>query len=316
MTALSHLDLDPADLLDDVYFDPAFVGLYAAPDPIDSLHKADFRHASAIRAIPQSPGRFDLETPHGYGGPVALTPEALKQGLEDWRAQQAAQGRIAEFIRFHPFINVSAYEGLLDHIALNRQVCVVDLAESPEDRWKRFSKGTRHAMNRARRELTLRQIDQTDAALFTSLYRAGLDRNQALNHYYYDEDANRSLLSLPYTTAWVAERDGVALAVSSFMNSRSLAHYHLSGMTAEGMHWGASYLLIEEAIHHYAKLGCRWMHLGGGRSAAPEDELRRFKMKFATIELPFYTGGLVHDRIAYEQMGGMRNGWFLGYRAP
>jgi L-amino acid N-acyltransferase YncA len=58
------------------------------------------------------------------------------------------------------------------------------------------------------------------------------------------------------------------------------------------------------------------MHLGGGRSSDPSDELLAFKGRFSSQRLPYYTGGLIYSRAAYEQLARGRNERFLSYRFP
>ena len=102
--------LTPTELLDDVYFRPDYVRLHARPDKIDSLIRENFRHAAAVRPIPGT--RFeDLETPHGYGGTSATDTSALVEGLAEWRERQRRAGRVAEFVRLHPFVNPMALRG-------------------------------------------------------------------------------------------------------------------------------------------------------------------------------------------------------------
>jgi L-amino acid N-acyltransferase YncA len=58
------------------------------------------------------------------------------------------------------------------------------------------------------------------------------------------------------------------------------------------------------------------MHLGGGRTSRPDDALLAFKAKFSPQRVPYYTGGLIYARGAYEQLARGRNERFLSYRFP
>jgi RimJ/RimL family protein N-acetyltransferase len=305
----------PDTLFGDVYFRSDFVALHARPDGIDSLELQGFRHAAAVRAIPGTDAE-DMETPWGYGGPIARDVPAFWEGLALWRQRQANHRRVAEFVRVHPFINPIALRGFLDQIRLDRLTVLVDLAEATIARRRRFTKGTRYSLAQAERNLSLRRLGPADARLFQRLYEDGLVRNAAIESFFLPNEYYEELLNSDFAHAWVAERSGEALAVACFIHGETLAHYHLSGGSDAARASFAHYLLLENAIEHYRAKGCRWMHLGGGRSNAPDDALFRFKTRFGSKLVPFYTGGLVHDRLAFERLTLGRRGRFLSYRFP
>ena len=316
MTAGSTLyGVTAAALMSDVYFDPAFVRLHAAPDDIDLLELPGFRHASAVRPIKGEHGE-DMETPWGYGGPIGATPSAFWEGIGLWRQRQRDLGRVAEFVRLHPFLNPLALRGFLDDIRFDRLTVLVDLQESSAERRARYSKGTRYSISRAKNILTVRRLAPTDGRLFRDLYEQGLARNNADRAYYFAGDYYDRLLAAPWTHAWVADKGGEALAVACFLRSGPIAHYHLSGGGDRAREGFAQYLLLEGAIETFRRDGCQWMHLGGGRTRAPDDELLRFKTRFSNRCIPFYTGGLVYDRAAYDRMTKGRTDRFLSYRFP
>lgn len=303
----------PEDVMQDVYFREDFAALHARPDPIDALVTDGFRCVSAVREIAGS-SYEDMETPWGYGGAVALDEGAFWQGLGLWRQRQSDRGRIAEFIRLHPFLNPAALRGFLDQIRFDRLTVLVDLMEAPEQRRKYYSKGTRYSLRRAEAALTLRELDERDAEIFERLYNAGLDRNDAAESYYFDRTYFRDLLAAPWARTWVAEQAGEPIAVACFLSGGPFAHYHLSGGTSAARDSFAHYLLLENAFETYGALGARWMHLGGGRSGAPDDALLHFKSKFSPTLIPFYTGGIVFDRAAYDSLSTGASERFLSYR--
>lgn len=303
----------PDVVFEDVYFRRDFVALHARPDGIDALELPNFRHAAAVRTIPGADAE-DMETPWGYGGPIARNASSFWEGLALWRQRQVNHRRIAEFVRLHPFLNPLSVRGFLDQIRLDRLTVLVDLCESPTVRRGRYTKGTRYSLNHAERCLTVRPLGPEDAVLFQRLYEKGLARNGAEQGYFFDSSYYSDLLSAPYARAWAAERDGNPLAVACFLQGGPFAHYHLSGGEETARTSFAHYLLLEYAIEHFRALNCRWLHLGGGRSTAPDDALFRFKTRFGYKRVPFYTGGLVHDRVAFERMTKGRRDRFLSYR--
>lgn len=303
----------PEDVMSDIYFQQPFVELYAAPDSVDALELPGFRHASAVRQIPGEELE-DLETPWGYGGPVATGVDSFWRGIGEWRQRQADKGRVAEFIRLHPFLNPLAFRGWFDQIRFDRLTVLVDLMESQEARHKNYSKGTRYSLRQAEKSLTLRSLEVGEGAVFRNLYEAGLERNQAMELYFLPADHFDALLGAPWADIRVAEYDGEAIAVACFLHSSPFAHYHLSGGLPSARENFAHHLLLEDAINRYAAAGFYWMHLGGGRSSSLDDSLLLFKTRFSPRRIAFYTGGIVFDRDAYDRLTRNRKGTFLSYR--
>lgn len=300
--------LDARELMRDVYFRPDFLEIHARHG-LDRIERDDFRHAAVEVEIAGSERR-DLETPWGYGGPVATNVEALSAGLAEWRARQQRSGRVAEFVRLHPFINPMVLWDQLDMLSFNRPTVLVDLDE-PAARWSFYSDSTRSCIRKAQRTLVTRVLAAEEWTLLRDLYEAGLRRNEAGGSYFFDNAYYRALLATPWCKAWVAEDKQGPVAVACFLNSGiPLCHYHLAGGNERSRHSNAAYLLLEEAFCHYAQAGCRWMHLGGGRTTSAADPLLAFKSKFSPGCAHYYIGGMVFDSNAYEQLGGGR-GQFL-----
>ena len=42
--------LDANDIMNDIYFNPEFIQLYGAPDPVDTLETPQYKHGAAIRS--------------------------------------------------------------------------------------------------------------------------------------------------------------------------------------------------------------------------------------------------------------------------
>lgn len=310
---LTLFGLSPAELANDIYFSEEWATLHALPDRIDSLRLPNFAHATAVRSIPGTK-RCDLETPHAYGGPWASDITALAEGLDAWRQQQKRAGRVAEFLRLHPFLNAARVAPLVDIMTANRPTVVVDLRQSETQRRSYYNKGTRYALRQAERVLTLRRLMVDEAPLFQSLHETMLRQHNSAPGYWFPNAHYRSLLAAPWCEAWVALRDGEPAAAACFLVGGAVLHYHLAGGGVLGRETGAAYLLLENAFCLYAKQGARLAHLGGGRTTAAEDSLLAFKAKFSPLRAMFHTAGLIHDRDAYEELGGAVEGRVLGYR--
>ena len=306
--------LEPAQVMSDVYFRSDFVALQAHPDLIDGIEDQGFRHSTAIRAIANT-ALSDLETPHGYGGPVAPSLTVLGRGLAEWKHRQRQKGRIAELIRFHPCLNPEAFADQLDYLQFNRPTVMIDLGQTPEQRLAGYTVTTRQNVRKARRTLNVRQMEPGEWPLFKHLYEHMLLRQQALPQYYFSDYYYRELFSKDWCYPFLVEYGQEPLATACFLSSEApLAHYHLSGANDSGLRHRAHYVLIDEACDHFARRGKKWLHLGGCRTRAADDSLWLFKAQFSPIHARFFMGGIVHDPAGYAGLGGMYQGLFQGYR--
>jgi len=308
---LMRLGLDWEDVADDVYFRRDFVALYAAPDGVDSLELPTYRHLAALRAVPGTDLQ-DLETPYGYGGPIAPDAKAFAAGIDAWRGRQA--GRVCEFLRLYPFIATEEVSGHFDEHRFDRDTVVVDLRIPPQERLAAYSQSTRRFLRKAQKAFQIRRLGPDEVSTFQRCYEAGLKRSQATARYYFTEEQHRQCLAAPWATAFVLEAEGEAVGAALFLSSRKLAHYHLAGLTDVGIAHNGLYLLLDHAFNHFGAAGQHWMHLGGGRSTAPDDTLLDFKRRFSDQTVPFHTGALIFDRPAFERLGGGRNGRLQSYR--
>jgi len=308
-------NLTPEEVLADVYFRPDFLELHSRPDACDVLDIGAFSHGSAVRAIPGSKLE-DLETPHGYGGPSALDISSLKEGIAAWREKQRRAGRVAEFIRLHPFLNAEALDGMVDYLEFNRQTVILDLEQSIDERFKTYSKGTRHALRHAEKNLTIRRLNADEGDILEGLHQATLIRNAVHADLFFPPGYYQTLMAMPWVTCWVAEKENEPVAVAVYFSSTPrLCHYHLAGGIDIARETKANYLLLEYAFRHFTEQGAKWMHLGGGRGQDPQDPLYKFKSKFSKLRASYHTAGMIHDRKQYKALGGDQSPRFLGYRS-
>ncbi|MCA9665824.1 MAG: GNAT family N-acetyltransferase [Myxococcales bacterium] len=315
-------ELSVAELLEDVYYRADYQALHAAPDALElATGDGGFCHGAALRPLPLdaggAPGWHDLETPYGYGGPIAHDLAALERGLERWCERQRDMRHVAELIRFHPLIDARALAARLDFFARDRETVIVDLGVSAEARRAAYHPSARRHLARARRALEVRPLraDERDAERLAAMHHAMLGRQRADARHWAPTSYYASLLGAPWSDAWAATLDGEVIAAMCFISSTArIAHYHLGGGDKRGRAHAAHYLLLDHAFEHYAARGASWMHLGGGRGAALDDSLLRFKRRFSPRAASYYVGGIVHDPQRYRALGGAQHGWFLGYR--
>jgi UDP-N-acetylbacillosamine alanyltransferase len=268
-------------------------------------------------------GYYDIETPYGYGGYVSNSedPSFLKDAWDAYIQYCSDQKVIAEFIRFHPWSNVPLIFGeMLPFCMKDRQVCVVDVSKTKEERWAAYPGKVRNILRRSGEVCEVSLSD--DISTFEALYTQTMEKNQASDFYYFTHEYYQNLLACPGVKLLTVSHDEIVIAAGFFMFSGELAHYHLSANHPDWSRLNGNYLLLDAAFDLAREKGCQSFHLGGGRTNQSDDNLFRFKKKFASELKDFYLGGIVfnHDKVnGYSDLWDQEypskpNHFFLKYR--
>ena len=310
---LTLYGVSPEELAEDVYYRRDFFELHRGSGFIDCIEGPSFHAGAVVRAI-EGTDLEDLETPWGYGGPIATSHEQMRQGMWLWRQRQREAGRVAEFVRLHPFLNPLAVHDYYADIKFDRVTIAVDLSLPREQRRRVYSEGTKNRLRRAARSMTVVRLGIEHAEDFRRCYETGLDRNNALSAYYFGDDYYETILASPWATCLGGQLDGEIVSIACFLHTGIFCHYHLSGSTSDGRAKFAHYLLLDHAFDYFSEKGARLMHLGGGRTERPDDALLEFKKKFSRWRLAFYTAGAIYDPEAYAQLSTGDTRRFLNYR--
>lgn len=219
-----------------------------------------------------------VHTPYGYPQPGGDTGEQALAAAADaawshprpWRFQLAPVGPGAAFAA------ALAERGA---VAGSRPICVHDLgAGDPLDR---FQPEARTMVRRALRDGVRIEAGEVTPA-FGALYRAAMEALDAPAHYRF---ADTYLLGLNAAGAkqWLLRDEHGLAAAALFLVGHGEASYHLSARRgAPDPPPGATNLLIAEGLRHCAEAGATLCYLGGGRTAAADDALLRFKRPMAT----------------------------------
>ncbi|GEM_PF-6246633 len=301
------------DILNDIYYEREFLNIHQFHGHISEINIDGFCHSATVREI-ESTGLFDAETPWGYGGPLSRTADDLDVGMRAWRKKCYDDGVVAEFIRFHPFIDIAALRPHLDFFSFNRTTILVDLTTRREEDVPPYDRITQKRIRLAGAALQVRRLGADDSEIFRRVYEDGMEHNNAAARYYFDAQYFKNILAQDYSRSWVAEDNGEPVGVMLCIAGGIFAHTHLSASTQRGRETYASYLLHDIAIRDYANAGFKWMHLGGGRSTRPDDHLLDFKKRYSPLRLNYFVGGIIHNPTAYKSIGGGRDGIFLSYR--
>ncbi len=288
-------------------------------------------HPFMLRDIPGT-GWRDIETVYGYGGPLANQGAGsfLRMASACWVEYCRRIRVVAEFIRFNP---ISGNHALYHPLATkDRETVVLDLSGTPADLMARYSKRHRNMIRRAEREglvcwqlCTGREIPPA----FIDLYSRTMARCAATEYYSFGPayfDALRHGLGDRLLLFGV--QGGTTLSAAAiFMRYGDRLHYHLAGSDPNSPGYGDNNLLLHTAALWGQANGCRWLHLGGGRTPNPGDSLLHFKSSVSSERRVFYTGRRVHNQAAYDQLCGewmarhqdtvaYRPDYFLLWRKP
>lgn len=277
-----------------------------------------FSNTAIIEQIPET-SHYDMSSPYGYGGYFTNTNDLsfLAKALQAQKEKAKTQGVIAEFVRFHPlFEHTKIFAKLLDFFHLERYV--IEVSTDSLLRWQTYSSRLRGKLRKSLQTLTIRQTN--DIKSFIELYTQTMLRNKAEMFYYFPLSYFEALLALPQTIMLEARFEGALCAMGIFLFDELCGYYHLGANAPLTLanNLNAMGALFEEFFKIAHTKGVQSCILGGGRSGDNQDSLFMFKKQFATSLKPFYIGGLIVDRVAYEELCAKApesSRFFLAYRA-
>ncbi|EJW19081.1 GNAT family N-acetyltransferase [Paenibacillus alvei] len=271
---------------------------------------------------------YDISTAYGYGGPLCNATEPQKRARlfqafdQEFERCCREQHIITEFVRFHPLL-----EGWNDYTSVSpqwiRNTICMDLTQPEEERIAAYTKGNRNRIRHAlRKGFTVTTAGEEGLEKFISLYKATMDKKQALSYYYFNDDFFYNTvryLQGNYTLMEVRDEEGV-VASSLFLYKGDYAHYHLMGSDRDKLRDSPVNLLIHEAAAWAAAQGCKKLHLGGGYTG--NDGLFRFKQNFnARSSTDFYIGRRIINHEIYDALlrmlpSSVPEDYFPAYRHP
>lgn len=271
-------------------------------------------HLCHRRLIPAS-GRDDLETPYGYGGPLANCedPGFLREADAAFVAWARQEGVVAEFIRFHPllenwrFCSPDSWK-----VIYNRPTVAIDLRASKELLSARLNPGFARAARKAERSgLYFRElVPNVWIEPFRVLYEKTMRRVQAPNSYFFSLERMRGFLADHLDMRMIgvfapnpeSGPDRLAAAAMVFGGPEDL-HYHLGASDPDLLDLRPNNLLFRDLLL-WAAQQRRWrrLHLGGGNDARPDNSLLRFKRSLGFGEARYQIGTRIYDQAEYDRI--------------
>ena len=309
---------DLPESLRDVYYDAAYVALHRLV-PGMRARLAVFREGGETWLYPfiQQPidptlasgeeGLCDLESPYGYSGPVSTSsdPAFLKRAHAAFRSEARGLRAVAEFIRFHPLLATERWADPAVEVLVDRETRSIRLP-AEGDVLDAFSGKARSMVRRAEGTgLRVSQPSMTASSeRFADLYRQNMERLHADEYFYFRTGYFAGLATLADRDGFllVAELDGQWNAAAVFLYGADVLHYHLAAASVDQRIPGVANLLIAEAARRAQARGVHRLHLGGGRTADPEDSLLKFKAAMGAEAHTFRIGKRILDRDRYEAL--------------
>lgn len=325
----------------DIYFEENYGKLYekienGKTDIFEFINdNGSIYHMFIKREIPielENKTYYDIVTPYGYGGPLITN---YKKNMKDkliFDFIQAFQQHceevniVSEFIRFHPiYTEPMAYSDyfIIEH---NRNTVGTNLADFEDPFQAEFSKSCRKNIRRAMRDGVSYKITVNPDNLdkFKDIYYSTMDRNDASDYYYFDDEYFNHCLKYFRRNLLVVEAvyKDKTIAMGMYFIYNKTIHIHLSGTLSDYLYLSPAYILRYATILWGKENGYELVHHGGGRSNDTEDSLYKFKKQFGkNTEFKFYTGKKIWNRAVYKELCKKTNknsknmDYFPAYRA-
>jgi hypothetical protein len=251
---------------------------------------------------------YDIESPYGYGGPVASIADEgfIQRFTKEFEGYCSENNIVGEFVRFHPLFENADYCVGYD-VSPNRETVVIDVSQSIEDIWNcSYDKKTRNMFRKGGKSglVVTTETDEAAYGEFVDIYSMAMTRLGAGRSYFFGNayfDIMRNKLGDRHALLSVRS-EGKMLAGAVVMFQDAYAHYHLSARSESCGNNGAMELILNRAVEIAHERGCRLLHLGGGATRLDDDPLLRFKRGFSKQRRQFQIGKKVHNAKMYKAL--------------
>ena len=258
---------------------------------------------------------FDLVTPYGYGGPVvefSNNKEKLLKNFEKEFTKYCLENNVvSEFVRFHPIIkNYEDFEKIYNAQYMRKTLITKLDEENPVQNQfgKSCRKNIRQAINKG---ISFKIIKAPETiGTFKEIYYSTMDRNNATDYYYFDDEYFNNILKYYKENLILVEAiyEEKTIAAGLYFIYKDIIHIHLSGTLNEYLFLSPAYVLRYAVTLWGIENGYKLIHHGGGRSNSEEDSLYLFKKNFArTYDGDFYIGKKIWNKDIYNKLCEMKN---------
>jgi serine/alanine adding enzyme len=244
---------------------------------------------------------WDAASPLFTGPLVTGTPD-LEAAAREIAACLRDEGVVAEFAHLHPW---GAAPELVGGGEPDREIVWVDVTLD-SDRLCResYSKACRKNIKRAKREgVTVRPArNEADIAAFHRIYIQTMERNEALDSYFFDLAHFEAIFEdLPGGARFaLAEHDGRVVAATLYLHDADDVYSYLGGADHDYQHLRPTNAVVHDTIAWAREERKRRLILGGGYR--PDDGIFRFKASFSPLRAQLDLPRRVHLPDDYEAL--------------
>ena len=254
------------------------------------------------------PGIYDSISPYGYGGVLFegdISNESVRTFWDNFVTKMCEEKIVDNFVRYHPLLkNALPMKYVSDVIDLGKTVAM-DLSSSIII-WDNLTSKNRNMIRKAEKN-GVEISHGKDFDLFNDfrrIYNSTMDKDQAQDYYYFDEEFYKSIYEdlKDNFEMFYALYQGHIIAMSIILFANNRMHYHLSGSLVEYKKLAPSNLLLYKAALWGNARGYKTFHLGGG-VGSQEDGLYKFKAAFnRKSDYQYSIGKQIYDQNLYNQL--------------
>lgn len=247
---------------------------------------------------------YDIQTPYGYGGPIANTRDMrFLNAFEEAFCQYCIKENIiAEFVRFSPLLQNHVLFRNDIEVLHNRFTVCMDLSHGDVYLWeKEFSSVCRNRIRKGEKA-GLKVILSQDYTTFQKLYNETMDKVGATQYYYFDDEYFEKMKRMDACKLYAVMLNDRMIAGGLFFFYGMYCHYHLGASDKSFLKYAPNNILFWHVAKDAIESGCKRFHLGGGLDDTKDDSLFHFKSTFSKNINDFYIGKRIHDYDKYQQL--------------
>ncbi|MBC5995806.1 GNAT family N-acetyltransferase [Romboutsia ilealis] len=257
---------------------------------------------------------FDIVTPYGYGGPLITEikdkekiNDLVEKYIESFKEYCEKNNIVSEFIRFHPIIgNVNDFKDVYE-VKNIRKTLGTNLKDYTDPIQVEFSKSSRKTIRQVlKKGITYRVIEKPENIRdFKEIYYSTMDRNEASEYYYFDDEYFEKCLTYFRENLIIIEviYDDKVIASGLYFVCGNILQAHLSGTLNEYLEMSPAYITKYATALWAIENGIDYIHYGGGTTNSIEDSLYKFKKKFSqNTEFDFYIGKKIWNMDIYNEL--------------
>ena len=254
---------------------------------------------------------YDATSVYGYAGPISkgITSEFNnKLFIEKVMSFFQENKIISVFSRLNPYINYQ--QDILKNfgsIVNQGKVVNIDLTLDTTIQRQNYQSRLKTQINKSRRHCIIKKADTPkDLRDFIDIYYENMNRVQAEDHYYFNQEYfDKILTSKNFKAELLLALDkdsGVTIGGSLFVTTKNIVQYHLGATKNEFLDVMPAKLLLDEMRIIATKRGRQFFNLGGGLGGVHNDSLFNFKSSFSKDFKDFELWKLIINQKVYDEL--------------